>query len=257
MDPFIEMTEWQDFHVTIIVAMKEQLVRQVKPKYIVSAERRVYLEHSDEEDRQTVLDIRLAPVRAEPAPRPAPGAYVGILPETYIAPMPIEQREPYLVIRDRTGHEVVTVIEFLSPTNKRAGSDGYRTYTKKREELLHSPVNLVEIDLLRSGRRPATTKPLRDGTDYCVIVHRQTKRPEIDVNQWQLRDSLPSIPIPLDQGDPDVFLDLQQALTFAYDLSDYEHQLPYHESLQPPARESDSEWLTAILRSLHPESPAN
>ena len=47
--------------------------------------------------------------------------------------------------------EVVTVLETLSPANKRPGGDGRREYLKKREEVLQSPSHLVEIDLLRGG----------------------------------------------------------------------------------------------------------
>ena len=45
---------------------------------------------------------------------------------------------------------MVTVIELLSPSNKRAGDDREQ-YLAKRRELLRSPAHLVEIDLLRDG----------------------------------------------------------------------------------------------------------
>ena len=68
--------------------------------------------------------------------------------------MPEEHREHYLVLRDRGKNELVTVIEVLSPTNKLPGSDGNKEYTQKRERLLNSHVNFIEIDLLRGGQRP-------------------------------------------------------------------------------------------------------
>ncbi len=55
-------------------------------------------------------------------------------------------------IRECRGGEVVTVIEFLGPANK-AGGDGQKLYVQKRREVLHSRTHLVEIDLVRSGRR--------------------------------------------------------------------------------------------------------
>ena len=58
------------------------------------------------------------------------------------------ERVRYLEVRDREGREVVTVIELLSPSNKRAGDDR-ESYLAKRRELLRSPAHLVEIDLLR------------------------------------------------------------------------------------------------------------
>jgi hypothetical protein len=250
MDPFIEMEEWQDFHVTIIVAMKEQLVRQVTPKYTVAAERRVYLEHAFDETQESVPDIRISAARPGPKPQPAKPGGVAIAPRLYTVPIPREQKEPYLVIRDRAGNEIITVIEFLSPFNKRPGSDGYRAYQEKRDETLRSAANLVEIDLLRKGHRPATTRPLLETTDYCAMVHRRAQRPAVEVYEWQLRDPLPPIPIPLDRGDPDAVLDLQQALTFAYDLSAYEYQLPYSKPLKPAVRKGDAKWLKGIVSSI-------
>jgi hypothetical protein len=49
-----------------------------------------------------------------------------------------------------SGNRIVTVIEFLSPTNKVRGP-GQDEYLKKQSELRQGGVNLVEIDLVRSG----------------------------------------------------------------------------------------------------------
>ncbi len=45
---------------------------------------------------------------------------------------------------------VITVLEILSPANKRTGP-GRRAYLRKRRAILDSPTHLVEIDLLRAG----------------------------------------------------------------------------------------------------------
>lgn len=42
--------------------------------------------------------------------------------------MPIERQETYLVIHDRETMRVVTVIEILSPANKRSKGDGRQEY---------------------------------------------------------------------------------------------------------------------------------
>ena len=50
------------------------------------------------------------------------------------------------------GHKVVTVIEIVSPSNKQPGPDR-RSYETKQQEVLSSDANLIELDLLRTGRR--------------------------------------------------------------------------------------------------------
>src|SRR5580692_10620329 len=54
----------------------------------------------------------------------------------------------HLQIIDRESREVVTVIELLSPTNKRPGEHRAQ-YLAKRSAVRHSNAHLVEIDLLR------------------------------------------------------------------------------------------------------------
>ncbi len=53
-----------------------------------------------------------------------------------------------LEVRDRLGRELVTVIELLSPSNKRAVDDREQ-YLARRRELFRSSTHLVETDLLR------------------------------------------------------------------------------------------------------------
>ena len=50
--------------------------------------------------------------------------------------MPEEIHEAYVEIRLRETHEVVAVVEVLSPTNKRQHSDGHRIYTKSDNRVL-------------------------------------------------------------------------------------------------------------------------
>jgi hypothetical protein len=73
-----------------------------------------------------------------------------------------DHRVPFLEIRDRQSRELITVVELLSPANKRAGADREQ-YMAKREELLKSAAHFVEIDLLRGGRpMPLERRPRCD-----------------------------------------------------------------------------------------------
>lgn len=156
--------------------------------------------------------------------------------------MPEEQRETYVVIRERETREVVTVIETLSPGNKWPGSDGRKEYLKKREELLQSQVHLVELDLVRRGRRLPMISPMPPG-DYYAIVSRRPRRPRADVYAWTLRDPMPPIPIPLKKVDGDVQLDLQTV----FDRARYDRSLDYTQPISPPMNESDAAWFQGLL----------
>ena len=60
--------------------------------------------------------------------------------------------EGYIEIRERGGGRVITVIEFLSLSNKQPG-EGQESYRRKQAELREARISLVEIDLLRGGPR--------------------------------------------------------------------------------------------------------
>jgi len=140
------------------------------------------------------------------------------------------------------------VIEVLSLGNKRAGSDGQREYLTKRESILQSAAHLVELDLLRGGQRLPTIEPL-PVADYFAFVCRAYDRPEAQVYAWTLRQSLPTIPIPLNRGDPDVLLDLQNGFTRVYDRAGYDYSLDYRQPVQPAFAAREAEWIAARLPS--------
>ena len=67
-----------------------------------------------------------------------------------------------------SGNRVVTVFELLSDTNKQPG-EGQDLYRRKQREYLQGDVNLVEIDLLRSGKCVLAVSPSR-----IPLAHRTT-----------------------------------------------------------------------------------
>lgn len=160
--------------------------------------------------------------------------------------MPEEIHETYIVVRDRETREIVTVIETLSAGNKRLGSSGRQAYLTKREEILSSQANLVELDLLRGGARLPMATPLPPA-DYYAIVSRAGRRPRADIYPWTLRDPLPTLPIPLGSDDPDVPLDLQQVFVTVYDRSLYNLSIDYSANLDPPLKREDQEWAKELL----------
>jgi hypothetical protein len=211
MDPFIEAQKWSGFHLGFIAQLADLLVSALRPKYEVDMEERVYVETT-----AAVL--------------------VGI-----------QEREAYLVIRKAAERQVVTVIEVLSPTNKRPASDGRREYLKKRHDVLRSDAHLVEIDLLLGGQRLPTVRPLLTTTDYCAFICRAGQRPQAEVIEWPLQRPLPRIPIPLLPGDNDAIIDLQAALTAVYDRLGYDYSLHYDQPLAMQLRPDHAAWLNQVL----------
>lgn len=251
MDPFLESQEWEDFHARLNLAVSDCLSPRVAPNYVVRVERRVYVEFPHEGDGSYGrADVAVLWKQETPPASTAVAESPPMLePFECDLPMPEERREAYLVIRLRETMEVVTVLETLSPSNKRPGGDGRREYLQKREAVLQSQSHLVEFDLLRGGLRLPMATPLPPA-DYYAIVSRRPRRPRAAVYAWTIRDPLPTIPVPLKQGDPDVPLDLQAAFDIVYDRARYDLSLDYNADLQPPPGEVDAPWIRGRLATL-------
>src|SRR5205823_1088820 len=133
VDPFIEGQVWHGFHTEYIVELQRALTPRLRPRYVVYVEQRVYVERTPENGGSGVWpDVTVAAGR--------PGGSIGggvsgaVLdaPVTVPIAMPERRQEAFLEIRLRESREVVTVLELLSPTNKRSHSDGRHEYLSKR-----------------------------------------------------------------------------------------------------------------------------
>ena len=161
MNPYIEQDAfWQDFHLEFLPAIRGRLVAQVRPKYIVMLDEHIYVQEHAPGPRRLVgrADVSLA---VPPRPRDEEAAGVEILDAPVQVQIPAQEvrRVPFLEVRDRLGRELITVVELLSPTNKRGGADREQ-YVAKREQLLKTAAHFVEIDLLRGGRpMPVERRP--------------------------------------------------------------------------------------------------
>jgi hypothetical protein len=154
------------------------------------------------------------------------------------------ERWNFLEVRDRHSRELVTVIELLSPSNKRSGSNRDQ-YLARREGLLGSRAHLVEIDLLRGGRpMPSEDRP---DCSYSVLVSRVQERPRAAFWPITLRDRLPRIPIPLHPSDGEVPLDLQEILDRVHDASGYEDYI-YDGGPEPPLTPEEAAWASPFVR---------
>jgi hypothetical protein len=225
MDPRIEEQLWHDFHPNMMVSIQSWLMPQLLPKYAAQIEERVYVEHTEPVPvRQMFRPDVVIHTESENEAR-TPSARAAVAESVILTlPMPTEQRERYIAIVSLPNRELVTVIELLSPANKRVGADGRREYLRKREQTLQSAVHLVEIDLLLKGERLPTVEPLPEG-DYYAFVSRSEYRPAVEVYHWQREERMPTIPIPLLREDGEVYLDLQVVYEETYARARYEARL--------------------------------
>lgn len=213
MNPYLEQDDaWHDFHKSFCPACSAALKPHLSPDYYSKLEPHVYMHEPTAEERRlgSVVDI---------------------------------ERESFIEIRQRETHQLVTVVELLSRPNKTPGTDRDE-YLGTRNRLIHSGVNLVEIDLLRGGLRPPI-EAIPD-CDYCIMVARAEEWPRVGLWPLRLRDPLPVIPIPLRSSDPNAKIDLKALLDRIYDAAGYEEYL-YTGQPDPPLSDEDATWAGQVL----------
>jgi hypothetical protein len=159
----------------------------------------------------------------------------------------------FIEIREAgSGQRVITVIEFLSPTNKISGS-GRAQYVQKQKECLDSGTNLVEIDLVRRGQWvlsvPEEKIPRDLRTTYQICVRRGPFPNKGEMYRAPLRERLPAIPVPLREDDSDVPLDLQKLIDRCYEQGNYGVDLDYQIEPDPPLDDADAQWADELLRT--------
>jgi hypothetical protein len=250
MNPYLEQDiAWHDFHERFIILGAGVIGAQVRPHYVVKVDDHIFVHELPDEPRQPVgrPDLGVVPTR----PEVDPGESIAVLeaPARIRLPAGDVTREAFLEIQDRHSREVITVLELLSPSNKRKTGTDRAQYLTKRRQVLAARTHLVEIDLLRGGE----AMPGEDRPDCCysVLVSRAEDRPEADFWPIGLRDRLPVIPIPLRTPHPDVTLDLQSLLHRVYDEAGYEFYI-YNGPPYPPLNEEEDAWARQFIEAPPP-----
>lgn len=251
MNPYFEQSAvWQDFHTEFLSTLRRHLAPRIAPAYIVQLEEHVYIHDLPAEPRQRIGRADISVSRAESA-RSGTGA-LGVLEAPAEVHLPAQdvERMPFLEVRDRKGRELVSVIELLSPSNKKPGEDR-EAYLAKRRELLRSPGHLIEIDLLR-GWNPMPTEDRPSGDyAYSVLISRSERRPLADFWPIGLKEQLPVVPIPLRTPDEAAPIALQEVLHGTYDGPGYEHFL-YDGRPEPPLGDDDARWAETLIPRTSP-----
>jgi len=245
MDPYLEDPNlWPDFHLTFLIALRAALNSVLPAPYVARADRHVWVDDPESELRLLGRpDMYVAdPLDA----RTGVGAATELAaPVTALLPFPARKGQPFLKILDTRQHRVVTAIELLSPSNKRPGRDR-DAYLNKRADYLASQVNLVEMDLLRSGVRAPVSGPLPPA-DYYIMVSRASDFPKAGVWPLSVRDHLPPAPIPLNPGEECPLLQLRPSLDRAYDEAGYAQEIDYDQPPAPPLNPADAAWASELL----------
>ena len=161
MDPYLEL-HWRDVHARLIVYICDHIQEQLGGRLRARVEERLVVEADDRAVHAINTDARVfESARAHDGQRG--GVAVVTLPvvEPLIIPVPDEERtETNIEIVDRsTRDRLVTVVELLSPTSK-LGKAARAAYDLKRHEIRSAGVNLVEIDLTRTGTRQLSAWPI-------------------------------------------------------------------------------------------------
>jgi len=249
MDPYLE-TRWADVHSSLTIYSRDLLNRMLPPGLLARSEERAIVSEADDYLRDLAPDVSVFE-RGQGNPSTPTGTDVALAESVCLVLETQEIKQRFLEIRDaRSGGRVITVIEFVSPTNKRPG-DGLGKYRQKRRECQEGKVNLVEIDLTRSGDRslimPVTRLQPRERATYMAMVSRATDTTHAWFYRLPLRKRLDGVPIPLRPDDQDVVLDLQTIVDQIYENGRYDDDLTYTETLNPPLSPEEAQWAAELV----------
>jgi len=251
MDPYLESpAHWSDFHSRFIGALSEVIATAVPDHYYARIGEDVVMiqpEFPRRQGREPDVLIGRDPTRAGDAAR------VAIMSRDRIQPTRLANiefldphRETFIELLRLPEQELVGVVELLSPTNK--SGDGRGFYLEKRQQYLRQSVHIIELDLIRAGKRLQLDSPLPAG-DYYAFVSRADRRPICDVYPWMVRDPLPLLPIPLLPPDPDIEIDLGEAFRMTYERGHYERLIRYKQPPPPPSfSQEDAAWIAQMTQ---------
>jgi len=249
MDPYLEK-HWGDVHASLVTYARNQLQKVLPKDLRVRVEERVGISGSYR-PRLFNPGVRVIE-RQGKRRRPVRGSVSLGVAEPVDIELPDEpETQTFVEIRDLSADSrLVTVLEVLSPSNKKRG-DAQEQYLRKQLELLQSGVSCVELDLLREGdwivAVPFDALKPRLRTTYRVVVRRAWQRFQADYYPISLTERLPTVMVPLRPTDAEVPLDLQSLIDQCYEDGAYD-DIDYQSDLEPPLSEAAANWAAKLLR---------
>ncbi|MEH2361356.1 DUF4058 family protein [Nostoc sp.] len=250
MNPYLENPElWPEVHSRLIIAIADAIAPQLRPKYRVAVEKRVYQMTDENSILVGIPDMVVGRSLTNTEKEPSNIIAVAAPPKkpiTVNVPILEEVREGYLEVREVGTGEIVTVIEILSPKNKRTG-EGRKAYESKRQQILGSFTHLVEIDLLRGGE-PMPILGNQIKSDYRILVSRSESRPKAELYPFGLQEQIPAFLLPICREDTEPLVDLQILLHGVYDRAGFDLAIDYNREPVPPLGEVDAAWVYELLK---------
>jgi hypothetical protein len=230
MNPWLEGYLWLDVQQALASVISEMIAPLIAPKYVTHIAPTMIM------DYDPVSEIGITYPKITPEPN---SEFIDDIPFK----LPIKSRTYVVELRDAANNKLITAIEILSPVNKR--NPNLIDYRKKIDDLHKRGVHVIEIDLLRRGTRPFSSKK--------VLSHYQMMLLRAQLNNaliWSvnIQDKLPVLPVPLRAPDLDVFLDLGNAMDIIFERSLYYLSIDYAKDPAPPVfAEQDLAFIQEIV----------
>ena len=244
MDPYLEKF-WPSFHTQLVSEVTRVLNGKLPADLVAMPEERLAITTDEELGRMNTLVADVA-VR-DKAAKTSDGLATITAPFKLIIDFE-PGTERYIKILTH-GHRLVTVIEFLSPSNK--VGRGLKKFVVNRRKLLESGVHVVELDLVRRGNWRALLRPhlcpVEAVAEYRAVIRLGGQRAAAYVYPWPIELPLAPIPIPLRPGDSSFTLDLQPVLNDVYAANRYHLSIDYSSTPRPPLPPQTAKWANELL----------
>jgi len=249
MNPYLEQ-RWGDVHQRIVTYAGDMLQEALPNDLRARMQERVFIE-SDVKERGYYPDVGVYEIRGAHRTIAAQPSAVATIEPILIQIPYVQVTEGYIEVIDaKSGGRVITIIEFISRSNKASGK-GRKTYLQKRKQAMDGEVNFVEIDLLRGGKPVTLAEPdiiaPQQRAPYHAAVWRAAREDAIEYYPIPLRQRLPSIRIPLRSTDDDALLDLQTLINLCHSRGRYD-DMDYTSPLEPPLSPEDARWVQDLLK---------
>ena len=215
MDPYLEQARfWPEFHSHLLNTLFQAVVPGLLERYRARVLERVY----------TLEQVLFTSVSRQ------------------------EHREPYLEIRQRTDHRLVSLIEIVSPANK-TSTVGRQQYLDSCTEAQKHKANVIEVDLVLEGQRLHDfSRESLPAWDYSVVVTRAARPEQYELYTATLDKRLPRFRLPLAADDRDNVIDLQAILHRVYDVGDFASRVDYTTNPITHLTADQQSWIDLRLR---------